>query len=429
MFFCYIVSLRPCHHCRLFIRFLVMAFQSPLLADHPIAYTDPPLARRLDFALTNYITIRTRKCYSSGVNSYVTFCSLEQVHPFPVDPLWLCAWIIHSAMYVSVPSIFVYLAAIKYAQGSRGMVWSLSGNEQIRRVVAFVKRKYGCQSASGKLAISLDMIAKMATFLPGWPSPELMSHDDRLFVAVSVIAVLCFLRGGEFLYSPNSPRRPLLARDVNIVFRDSLKFVSVSISNPKQRWWIPLERARCFGDPAFPHLDPARLVEDYRSRSVIPLPLAGPAFCTEDGSIMSKTWFLDRTLTLLRRAGVLEDQVDNLGSVLSLKAASWRAGGVRTAKRAGVPDSIIMVLGRWTSSAWLRYFSASSSDIRSAVTAMWQSSVSDPRLQVGVVFPRVEAFSDAVGEVSSEVDLYRSGLVHRGNPAAHLSSPHRRCLN
>jgi hypothetical protein len=403
---------------------------SSLVAGHPIAVRNPRLARKLDFALSNHVASSTKRSYASGANSYMSFCTMEGVAPFPVDALWLCAWLIYAAMYVTVPSLLTYLAAVRYEHGSRGFPWVLSGNEQVRRVILYVKKKYGCKQVSKKLPISLSMVMKMALLLPGWPSPVSMSHDDRLFVCMSVLAVLGFLRGGEFLASAGSSRDPLLAREVRVVCKENVKFVSVSISRPKARWWIPYETAQCFSDPSSPALDPAHLLESYRSFSDVPLPPFGPAFRRASGDIASKTWFVKRTTQLLAQSHLLFSQVSWLGVQQKVLAASWRAGGVRTAKDAGVSDSVIMVLGRWASSAWLRYFSSSSSDVRHAVRAMWQSSSSvNHRVldQVGVAFPHQRAVSGIVHEVRLAV-ANRQAADHPAARAVYVGSPNRRSV-
>jgi hypothetical protein len=378
--------------------------------------------------MANYIDAGTRKSYASGAKSFITFCDVEGIPPFPVDPVWLCAWILTVTTYVSVPSLKVYLAGIRFEQGLTGLEWTISGNEQVRRILLYVKKRYGCKSSLSKLPITLSMVARMAESLSGWPNLELMSHNHRLFITMSVLAVMGFMRGGEFLHSIRSNRPPLLSRDIRIIEHESIRFVSISIKKPKARWWLSDEFARCFSSALFPLLDPVRLLTGYRNLSVVSLLPFEPAFRMEGGSTASKKRFLDDTISLLRSSNLYVAYVDRFGNAGSLVAASWRAGGVRTAKDAGVQDSIIMVLGRWSSMAWMRYFSASVSDIRDAVSAMWQSVHSNniPRLlqqQVGFDFPLVEDLSDAAESI-------RSAVSHRRAPPLpfEAGSPNRRSV-
>ena len=66
------------------------------------------------------------------------------------------------------------------------------------------------------------------------------------------------------------------------------------------------------------------------------------------------------------------------GTTLPLKAASWRAGGVQTAAQAGLSESMIMFLGRWTSCAWRHYLIHTPVDIQSAAQLMWASREQGP---------------------------------------------------
>jgi hypothetical protein len=86
---------------------------------------------------------------------------------------------------------------------------------------------------------------------------------------------------------------------------------------------------------------------------------------------------LARTRALLRAAGIL--LFDSLGRAVFLRASSWRCGGVESAKAAGISDSLIMTMGRWSSNAWLAYSSvASPLDFQGATAQMWAAAMREP---------------------------------------------------
>ena len=75
-----------------------------------------------------------------------------------------------------------------------------------------------------------------------------------------------------------------------------------------------------------------------------------------------------RSSSLLEDAGC--DIRDAQGKTVKVKAASWRAGGVQSAKLAGLSDAQIMALGRWTTPAWTSYAFATMNDLQRAAFAM-----------------------------------------------------------
>jgi hypothetical protein len=139
----------------------------------------PALARRVEIAITEHITEGTRKGYESAIKSFTGFLSsFDGPPPFPVDPVWLCAYIIYTCMDVSVPSMKVYLQGIKYGQGCHGFPWTLDGDERVRRALRWVKRRYGMATKASKLPLSLRLLSRLFQHIPGWPRLASMTHND-----------------------------------------------------------------------------------------------------------------------------------------------------------------------------------------------------------------------------------------------------------
>jgi hypothetical protein len=332
----------------------------------------PDLARRVEIALTEHVTAGTRDGYESAIKSFSDFLiGFGGPPPFPVDPVWLCAYITYICMSISVPSMKVYLQGIKYGHGCQGFQWSLDGDERIRRALRWVKRRYGMASKASKVPLSLQLLSRLFLQIPGWPRLLAMSHDDRVFVAASVVATLGFLRGGEFTWSKSSFRPLLRGAQVTVITSLSCPAVKIDVPQPKTRWWLPSVAVTCFRPAPECHLDPAWLVTGMRSLSVVPMGPNDPAFRMSDGSALSRDFAVRRTSVLMLAANV--QLVDHRGEPVAIKAASWRAGGVASAKAANLPDSTIMEMGRWTSSAWLNYTVRDLNEIQQATTAMWHA--------------------------------------------------------
>jgi len=79
-----------------------------------------------------------------------------------------------------------------------------------------------------------------------------------------------------------------------------------------------------------------------RARGVAP----GPFFKCENGSPLTKARFVEGVRNALARAGVSSE---------GYYGHSFRIGAATAAARAGIQDSVIQALGRWSSPAFLRY--------------------------------------------------------------------------
>ena len=73
---------------------------------------------------------------------------------------------------------------------------------------------------------------------------------------------------------------------------------------------------------------------------------AGAFFCSAGGLPLSKSRFVEQVRSALARAGISTERYSG---------HSFRIGAATAAAEAGVLDSTIQALGRWTSSAFLTY--------------------------------------------------------------------------
>jgi hypothetical protein len=119
------------------------------------------------------------------------------------------AFIVDAGDSVSVATLKGYISAIRSTQHDKLIPWALDGNYVVARAFRAVKKRYGSASKALKIPISMSTLLLIFRRIPGWPRPEKMNHNNRLFVAASVIAVFGFLRGGEFLTSRKSGRKIL----------------------------------------------------------------------------------------------------------------------------------------------------------------------------------------------------------------------------
>ena len=340
----------------------------PVVARSRLAVVDPVGAENLSAALTGHVT--SVKGYTSALKAWTKYCTVRGQPLFPVQEIFVAAYIIHVCSSISVPSLKVYLAAIRYFQELEGHGWELKGNELVRRALRFVKRKYPQSAKALKFPLSTQVLRAIFPKMHGWPDWAAMSHDDRVVVAATTIAVCAFLRGGEFLIYPGSQRPMLLHEDVSVHDVGGKQAVRVDIAQPKNMWWLQSASVNCFDPGAGGEFGPLKALQKYRELSVVPLEVGGPAFRLANGRALSRNIWTGRISELLNLARLVVIGFD--GTEATVKAASARAGGVRSAMDAGVSEPLIMALGRWRSLAWSSYLLQNASDLQRSMEAMWQ---------------------------------------------------------
>lgn len=393
------------------------------LSGHAIIREAPILAAVLTSAIVEHVLPKTRRTYESAIKNFESFMSAFSSRlPFPVDPVWLCAWLVYTSNQVSHASLKVYICGVKYGQGCLGFEWPTAGAEYVRRVMRFLKRKYGMAGKATKVALSISLLLRLFIKMPGWPTPEDMSHDDRVIAASSMVATLGFLRGGEFLWSRGSDRALLLGKDVVVARRSGVPAVTVAVPQPKTRFWLAAVDVVCFTPEEGCSFDPARLVSKMRQLSPVPMGPRDAAFRMADGRPLSRNVAASRISGLMESAGV--SFVDRRGEPVNVKAASWRAGGVASARAAGICDSVIMELGRWSTYAWLAYSVTELSELKGAMSAMWSAAEANEAgaSLVGVV-PPAAVGDERLGDVALAVLHNRAA-----GPVAYVPPPavHRR---
>lgn len=339
----------------------------------------PAVAAHVAKAMVGHVVQQTAKSYASVTRNYEAFCCDFDVEPYPVDELWLCAWLLRLSSSVKHTSMRVYLAGVQFEHVNNGFCWELRGSEMVRRMLRYIKRVCPVQEEYLKVPISIGLLKRILPLLPGWPCPDRMCHADRLFAAASLIGVGCFLRGGEFLASPNSYRPILPASSIREAMVGDETALVVRVPQPKTSWWLTAVDVPCFApaEPALAVFSPLLWWRAYIRLS----PFAGSvafspecaAFHTASGVPLSRATMVGRTTRLMEQAGVAF--VDSMGRKLAVRSASWRAGGVRSAKDAGVAEAEIRALGRWKSSAWVAYLLHTCLDLQGAARSMWRASV------------------------------------------------------
>ena len=87
----------------------------------------------------------------------------------------------------------------------------------------------------------------------------------------------------------------------------------------------------------------------------------GPLFHWQNGSYLTRESFINSLREVLTSAGYPPEKY---------AGHSFRIGAATTAARCGIPDSLIQTLGRWQSSAYMRYIRTSPDTLRQVSTTL-----------------------------------------------------------
>lgn len=172
--------------------------------------------------------------------------------------------------------------------------------------------------------------------------------DQKMLWAASLTAFFGFCRSGEITLPQDGGYDP----GIHLSYRD------VAVDNPGQPRIISLLLRRSKTDQVGKgvkvilgrtghDLCPVAAVLDYLGSRGSD---SGPLFRWSDGRPLTRTRFVEEVRIALQRANL---------PAKNFAGHSFRIGAATTAAAAGVEDSTIQALGRWKSSAFLRYIRAS----------------------------------------------------------------------
>jgi hypothetical protein len=183
----------------------------------------------------------------------------------------------------------------------------------------------------------------------------------------------------------------------------------ISVSQPKASFWLESQDVFCFAAPrgADNTFCPVRLWDAYVRLSPVSLTADKAAFRGPRARPLSRDYMVKRTAALLEQAGLAF--VDASGNRMVVKAASWRAGAVRSAIDAHVPVPFIQASGRWKSAAWIAYLAQNKLDLQGAARSIWGASSVPPASASGACVemfdPSVINEQDDIGDILLQTSL------------------------
>ena len=270
------------------------------------------------------------------------FCGQYSVtDPFPVTEHLLCAFAAHSAdAGLAGQTNKSYLTAVRNTQLSLGFPdpreqSSLPILKRVQAGIARVRLGRG-QPSRIRLPITAQILRQIKQEL------SRTAHPERLLLW----AVCCtgFCRLGELLLSSQSAFTP----------RRHLAWGDMVVDNPQTASMVRYHLKQSKTDQAGQGVD---IILGRTGLDLCPVTAvlsyvaarggrAGPFFLTTAGVPLTKQAFISELRKLLRTIGLPDE---------SYAGHSYRIGAATFAALAGIENSTIQLLGRWQSSAFLRY--------------------------------------------------------------------------
>ena len=299
----------------------------------------------LDQALFHYCNsgvADSTRTYRSGLNRFLSFCFAFGVpSPFPVSETLLCYFVTALAWEGIAPAtIRTYLAAVRHAQIMHGLPEPRGSSSlpRLRLVQSGVSRERANSGPASQERLPLTPPLLRLIWPPTLLSPQSATYEEHLLWAAASVCFFGFFRAGEITTAYDSA--------VHLSWGD------VSISDDGRILRVFLKRSKTdqygrgvevFIGAMDNDLCPVRAVRIYMTLRGTQ---AGAFFCVVGGSPLTKCRFVELVRSALSRAGV---------PIAGYSGHSFRIGAATAAAQVGIPDSVIQVLGRWSSPAFLHY--------------------------------------------------------------------------
>ena len=288
----------------------------------------------------------THKTYQSAIKKFGTFCScFNVISPFPVSEPILCYFATYLASQGLAPgTVKVYLAGIRHTQITLGLPEprEFSSLPRLRLVQEGIRRTH-TQRASGpqriRLPITPAILEKLRTH---WQAYQ--NFDHTMLWATAATCFFGFFRAGEITI----PTAGSFVQEHHLAWGD------VAADSEKRPSIIRVHLKKSKTDQI------GKGVDVYLGRtgsSICPVEAVvayvavrgdspGCFFRFEDQSPLTKSRFVARVRQALLELGLPYD---------NFAGHSFRIGAATAAAGAGIEDSVIKKLGRWSSAAFLSY--------------------------------------------------------------------------
>ena len=313
----------------------------------------PDTAKLIHYFQLNSIAKGTNKSYNSHNNTYIKWCTKNNIFPFyPPDENRLIFYTVDRVCYdgISIKTAKCALYAIRWFCIHYGFEIDLKKMLRLQSTIHGMKRVLGIGSADKRLPITVSLLKRFRRRM------DLNNYDELVIFTAMVVATFGLLRTGEFAVDSkrNCDNEKLLRiSSIKPHFkRNTIKYYTLHLNASKTdifRSGVDITLGHGFGD-----IDPVNLISrmikmreiQSRRHSKLVMTDESPLFCLKNGTPLSK-WDISTILKTLTKKCNLDPQ--------KYKGQSFRIGGATSYARRGFPSSIIQIMGRWKSDCYKIY--------------------------------------------------------------------------
>ena len=289
--------------------------------------------------------------YRSGMRSYQLFCTQTRNFMFPLCESQLQRFAVSLANRISYRTIKVYLCGVQFCSTMIGRHEIIASYSRLYYVLRGIRRVQGDRfHRVRRLPITYHDLTVIATRV----NLQLYTPYQSLMLrTASALAFFGLLRCSEYTSSRRTsydPDSTLLTSDITFNTEFTIMYVAIKSSKTDPFRVGCTIRVAAVSGP----LCPVSLMREYLQSHPSG---TGPLFVWSTGRYLIRS----DIVILLRRC---------FPNNIRLNTHSFRIGGASAAASAGVPDSQIQLLGRWSSDAYRRYIHVSDDSVRSLGRAL-----------------------------------------------------------
>ena len=237
-------------------------------------------------------------------------------------------------------TVRVYLAALRYYQiycgGPDPQLPSLA---RLHYVIQGTRRNFPICSRPSRLPITPHILACLRHSWSSVPT----DYNQTLLWAACCLGFFAFLRSGEFTCPSWAAYHSDMLSPADIRLDNRLSPSCISVTLRRSKTDSVGRGVTIFLGKTDNILCPVSAVLSYLA---IRPQTIGPLFLLDGGTPLSRRFLVTSIRAALTSSGL---------DISRYNGHSFRIGAATAAAEAGLPDSMIQILGRWRSSAFLRY--------------------------------------------------------------------------
>ena len=305
--------------------------------------------------LKNGIAGSTQKVYSVAQHLYLEFCSRLNFTPMPASEAMLILFVTELAQTRAHSTIKTYLAGVRHLHILHDFQNPRPDNPRLELVLKGIQR-IKPRRTQPRFPITPAILIRLKK---GLEKLDLLNFDKKMLWVASLPAFFAFLRCSEFtipaLHSYEASKHLSLG-DISIDSHDNPTIMAVRIKSSKTDQFckgVSLYLGRGQGQ-----LCPIAAILQYLAiRPNNP----GPMFIFQNDKPLVKQSFITHVQQALAKEGL---------DTRYYKGHSFRIGAAMTAAAAGLNDSLIKTLGRWSSSAYQIYIKTPPNELSSVAAKL-----------------------------------------------------------